>query len=121
MTPTDPITAQVTAAAACAFIMQGLQKWKAIPWLTAHTTKLNVFLKVVLSFGATLGISRAWEPAASGGGTLVITVPAFSIVMLGLWHWFGQFALQHLSGQVLNIGTLKAVDKPVEVIEDGKN
>jgi hypothetical protein len=120
MTPTDPITAQVTAAAACAFVLQGLQKWKALPWVTAHTATINLVAKAALSFGATLGISKAWTPAVSGGGVLMITIPPATVLVLGVWHWFGQFSMQHIIGQTLSIGTIKAVDNPVQVNEGGK-
>lgn len=112
---TDPITSSLTAAAACAFFLQLIQKTKYVPWITEHTKEINIGAKLLLSGLATLGISHAWNPSTGGGGVLMFTVPPLSVILIGLWHWFGQFAIQHGFGQVLNIGTLKAIDNPVQV------
>lgn len=115
MIPTDPILSSVTAAAACSFLLDRVQKSHIIPWVTAHTKWINLAAKIVMSGASTLGISHAWQPAATGGGTLVITIPVASVIMIGAWHWFGQFALQHGFGQLLTVGTVTTVDVPVEV------
>jgi hypothetical protein len=115
MTPTDPILTTVTAGAGCAFIVQLLQKAKQVPWITEHTTAINIALKASLSFFATLGISHAWNPSAGGGGQLTFDIPSMSVLMIGLWHWFGQFAVMHGFGQLLGVGTVKSIDNPVQV------
>jgi hypothetical protein len=115
ISPTDPILTTVTAAAGCAYFMQLLQKAKSLPWITAHTTGINVALRAVLSLAATVGIGHAWTPSAGGGGVFMVTVPPAMVILNGLWHWFGQFAVQHGFGQLLSVGTLKSVDTPVEI------
>jgi hypothetical protein len=115
MTPTDPLLATVTAGAGCAYLIQILQKAKSIPWVTDHTHGINIALRALLSLGATLGISHAWNPSTGGGGVLMVTFPPLTVIMIGLWHWFGQFAVMHGFGQVLSIGTLKEIDNPVQV------
>jgi hypothetical protein len=115
MTPTDPLLATVTAGAGCAYFIQLLQKAKTLPWVTEHTQGINIVLRAVLSLGATVGISHAWNPSAGGGGTFTLVFPPLMVIVVGLWHWFGQFAVMHGFGQVLNIGTLKAIDNPIQV------
>jgi hypothetical protein len=115
MTPTDPILTTVTAAAGCAYFMQLLQKAKSISWITAHTTGINVALRAALSFGSTIGISHAWTPANGGGGSFTLVFPPLAVIAIGLWHWFGQYAIQHGFGQLLSVGTLKSVDTPVQI------
>jgi hypothetical protein len=115
MTPTDPILATVTAGAGCAYFMQLLQKAKSVPWITDHTQGINVALRAVLSLVATLGISHAWTPATGGGGAFTLVFPPLSVIAVGLWHWFGQFAVMHGFGQLLGIGTLKQIDTPVQI------
>lgn len=115
MIPTDPVLSSFTAAAACSFILDRVQKSEIVPWITAHTKWINLAAKIVMSGAATLGISHAWNPAPTGGGVLMVTVPAFTVIVLGLWHWFSQFALQHGFGQLLTVGTLQKIDTPVEI------
>jgi hypothetical protein len=117
MTPTDPLLSSITAAAACSFLLDQAQKSKIVPWITAHTKWINLGVKIALSGASTLGISHAWTPAATGGGQFLVTVPATTVILMGLWHWFGQFALQHGFGQLLTVGTLTTVDVPVQVHE----
>ncbi len=115
MTPTDPILTTVTAGAGCAYLMQLIQKAKQVPWITEHTHGINIALRAGLSFFATLGISHAWNPSTGGGGVLMFTIPPLTVFMVGLWHWFGQFAVMHGFGQILGIGTVKSIDNPVQI------
>lgn len=115
MNPTDPLLSSLTAAAACSFILKLMQRAKSVPWVTEHTEGINIGLRAGFSFLATLGISHAWNPATGGGGTLMFQIPPFTIVLIGLWHWFGQFAIQHGFGKILDIGTLKQIDSPVQI------
>lgn len=89
------IFTQLTSGAACAYILQLLQQWKALPWITEHTTKINVIVRLVMSAGAALGIGWTWAPLADHGHTLTIAIPSALTLLHGAWHWFGQFALQH--------------------------
>jgi hypothetical protein len=86
---------QLTSGAACAYILQLLQQWKALPWITAHTTKINILVRLAMSAGAALGIGLTWAPAAGSGHALTIAIPSGVTLLHGIWHWFGQYALQH--------------------------
>lgn len=104
---------QVTAGAAFAYLLRLIQKWDKLPWVTQHTVRISVWFRIILSGLATVGISWQWNGPAH---QLVINGLALNTVALGLWHWFGQYALQHGWGQVFNIGTLQKVETPVEVM-----
>lgn len=103
---------QVTAGAAFAYLLKLVQQWKKIPWITEHTKELNAVIRAALAFAATVGIGYQWDGATHA---LTITGLSASAIFHGVWHWFGQYALQHGWGQVLNIGTLSKVEVPVEV------
>lgn len=98
---TTLLTSQIAAAAASSYALNLLQRWKQVPWITAHTTVINTVVRALLALGATLGISHAWTPADGGGGVLMITIPTATVLLHGSWHWFSQYALAHLAGSAL--------------------
>jgi hypothetical protein len=85
----------LTSAAALAYLMQILQAWKAVPWVTRDTTKINAILRALLAAGATIGIGVAWSANAAGGGQLTIAIPSLVALGHGAFSAFGQYALQH--------------------------
>lgn len=99
---TTLLSSQITAAAACAYILNLIKQSDKIPWVTQNTQLINVAIRAVLAGGAALGISHVWAPATGGGGVLTITIPPLSVVVVGLWHWFGQYAFTHIAGNVLD-------------------
>lgn len=92
---------QFAASAALEFALHFLQKWSKTPWISENTTKLNVILRAVLAFLATVGITWHYN-----GGTLVITGLTLSTLAAGFWHVFRQFALQHGFGHLIRNGNL---------------
>jgi hypothetical protein len=104
---------QVTTAAALAYFLKLLQKWEQLPWITAHTAQVSGWVRAFLALIGTIGISYQWNSTAH---SLLITGLSWGVILPGLWHWFGQFALQHGWGQLFNIGTLSKVDAPVQVV-----
>lgn len=106
---------QVTAGAASAYIMQLLQRWKKIPWITEHSHGVVVLVRVIMSAAVTLGISWTWSPAANNGHVLAIAIPSLAGIVHGAWNWFGQYSLQHGWSQLLSVGTVKSIQEPVEV------
>lgn len=98
---TTLLTSQIAAAAACSYALNLLQRWKQIPWITAHTTVINTVVRAGLAGVSALGISHAWNPSDGGGGVLTITIPAAGVILHGAWHWFSQYALTHLAGSAL--------------------
>jgi len=94
---TNIFLSQVTWGAVMAYILLLLQRWSKLPWLTQHTTEITTIFRAVLAFVATIGIGISWNGAAH---TLTITNLSLSVIASGLWHWFGQFAIQHGWGQL---------------------
>jgi hypothetical protein len=103
---------QVTAGAAFAYLLRLIQRWDKLPWVTQHTQGITIAVRLILSGLATIGISWQWNSASH---SLTIGGLQLWTITLGLWHWFGQYALQHGWGQVFNIGTLQKVETPVVV------
>jgi|SRR5579859_5712209 len=103
MTPdaTTLLGSQVGAAAACAYIINLLQMWSKTPWITAHTKYVNIAVRALLSGGAYVGISHVWSPSTTGGGVLTITIPSLTVIVIGVWHWFCQYAFTHVVGTTL--------------------
>lgn len=106
---------QVTAGAASAYLMRLLQKWNRTPWITDHSHGIIVLVRVIMSAAVTLGISWTWSPAADNGHVLAIAIPSLAGIIHGAWNWFGQYALQHGWGQILNVGNVTSISTPVEV------
>lgn len=89
------LLSHLTSAAIFAYILQLLQQWTKLPWVTKEATTINIVIRAILSFLAILGITTAWTGSLLAGGTLTIDIPSIWIVLHGLYHFIGQFALQH--------------------------
>jgi hypothetical protein len=92
--PTIPTS--VGVAILSAYALDFAKRTKQIPWVSYYTTKLNTLIRIALSGIGTLGVSWAWSSAGTGH-ELLITIPAWSIVLAGLWHWATSYGVQHFS------------------------
>jgi len=106
------LMSQITMGAALAYILRLLQKWEKTPWINAHTELVSAYVRAGLALIGTLGISYQWNAA-----THQLTISGLSavVILTGLWHWFSTYAMSHGWGQLFNVGTVKAVDTPVEI------
>src|SRR5438309_3184893 len=109
------LTSQIAAAAACAYLLNLLQKWSRTPWITAHTAGITVGVRVLLSLAATVGIGFAWSGSSGAGHTLTITIPPVIQLLHGLWHVFSQYCLTHLTGKALEQPKLLQAPAPPAV------
>lgn len=91
----------VTSGAACAYILRLLQKWNKTPWINEYTGQINIAIRAILSFIATVGISYQWDAKAH---VLTIGNLEWNVIGVGLWHWLGQYAMQHGWGQLFMVG-----------------
>lgn len=98
------LSTQIGAAAVCAYLVQLLQKWSKAPWITEHTAGINAAVRIVTSGFAALGVSWAWGDISNGGHTLTFTIPAGTVILAGLWHWFTQYAVQHGWAKLFQVG-----------------
>lgn len=103
---------QFAAGAALEFGLHALEKWSKTPWITEHTTKITVGVRIALAFFATVGLQ--WHYVAAGGGTLTITGLSVSVLAAGLWHFFRQYAVQHGFGHLIRNGNLSAFQTIVQ-------
>jgi len=79
-----------------------LKRLKQVPDITYYSRKFNLILRIIMSGAGTLGISWAWS-AAGEGHQLLITIPAWSAIAIGLWHWTVQYGMQHSFEGVLQV------------------
>ena len=98
---TTLLSSQLGGAAACAYLLNLLQKWSRTPWITEHTATINKAVRAALALATTVGIGWAWSPAAGDGHVLTITIPAAAVLIHGTWHWFCQYAFTHVIGAAL--------------------
>ena len=104
LAPTSPtLPTSVGVAIASAYIMHLLKTLKSIPKISFYTTKINLFLRAILSAVGTIGISIKWAAVSGGGVQLITTIPSLTVFLVGLWHWGVQFGLQHMSEGVLQV------------------
>ena len=92
--PTIPTS--VGVAILSAYALDTAKRLKAIPRVSYYTNKLNTVLRVILSGIGTLGVSWVWS-AAGTGHQLLITIPAWSVILAGLWHWATSYGVQQFA------------------------
>ena len=112
---TNLLFTSLATSGMCAYLLQALQKWSKTPWITAHTTGINVGVRMALSFAATLGISVAWNSGADNSHILMVAIPSGTLLAKGALHWVGQYFFQHAAGKVLSIP--EDPPKPLIVLE----
>lgn len=92
--PTIPTS--VGVAILSAYVLDAAKRLKQLPQVSYYSTKLNTLLRVALSGIGTLGVSWVWS-SADAGHQLLITIPAWSVLLAGLWHWATSYGVQHFA------------------------
>jgi hypothetical protein len=91
------LSTQISVAAIVVWAFQQLKKAK---WFTLLRDGGQKWTQRTISIIAALfshgGISYVWNPVlnAQGNRTLSFAIPAWSVIVLGLWHWAQQFIFQ---------------------------
>jgi hypothetical protein len=116
LTPISPVLpTSVGVAIVFGYLLDLAKRLKQIPKIDYFTTKVNTGIRILLSGIGTLGVTWAWSPAGTGH-QILITIPAWSALALGLWHWLIQYGMQHGFESVLQsnkmISDLTAAAKP---------
>jgi len=75
------------------FIQNWAKQQKWMPWLTYQTTRTNHLVSILLTGLATLGLHTSHTGSFVQGGSLLITWPAGTVLIAGLWHWAQQYAV----------------------------
>jgi len=92
MADQNVVVTQLTIGLFGAGFLQWLKSTKWIPFVTAHSAKLNHVILLITSAGGALGIHSVWT--AGGGGT--IAIPSLAVMGAGVWIWTKQYAVQYL-------------------------
>lgn len=103
----------ITAAALFAYLLQLAQNSQKIPWIRKDTTKLTTILRIVLSGIATLGIHWTWSGTWTEGRSIMIVIPALSVLAHTVWNWGGQYAMQYFGEKVMDVGQTSRIDPKV--------
>lgn len=93
----------LAATGGCTYLLQALQKWSKTPWISAHTTKINVLVRMALALGASIGLSLGWSSGADHSHILTIAIPSLKTLAVGTVHLVGQYFAQHAAGKVISI------------------
>lgn len=92
--PTLPTS--VGVAIIFAYILDTAKRLNRVPKISYYTTKLNNIVRIILSGIGTLGTTWVWSNSGSNH-QLLITIPAWSVIFAGLWHWVINYGVQHFS------------------------
>lgn len=96
----------VSAAAMAVWLLQKAKSCKRLQWINENTGTLNRILAVATAGFAAIGVHWVMTGSLLDGGTITIAFPSLASMIVGLFHWFQQFAIQEL--------TFQAVVRPAE-------
>ena len=103
LSPSSPsLPTSVGVAIVSGYVLNLLKGLKSIPKISYYSTRLNMFLRILMSGIGTLGVTWVWSQAGEGH-QLLITIPAWSAIGLGAWHWFIQYGMLHGFEGILQI------------------
>lgn len=108
------VVTQFTGAAVFVFAMQKLKAASWFPWLKSEG---QIWLKRVASIVAAIcihtGISHVWNPGSvPGSHVLIINIPPLATMLVEVWHWIGQYAMQETLYQATANKTVVVQAKP---------
>jgi hypothetical protein len=88
------ISNQVGVSVAVVYLIQLLKSSPWFPWITQHTDQLNRWISVIAAFATSVGFQFAFTGSAVAGGTLVVQIPALTVILSVLLHSLGQVGIQ---------------------------
>lgn len=77
------------------YILDYAKRLNRIPKINYYTNMLNSWIRLIMAFGGTIGISWTWSAIPGGGHTWTWTIPTASILLASLWHVAVQYGAQH--------------------------
>lgn len=92
----------VTQFTGAAVFVWGMEQLKSWPWFPILKKEGQVWLKrgasIAAAIGIHTGISYVWNPpqitAMDQGYNLLIHIPPLAVIVVTMWHWLGQYAMQ---------------------------
>jgi hypothetical protein len=102
----DPSAGAGAAHVGSTLIIVGVMNWlknsRWFPLLKDGQKIVNRTVSIFSALAVQLGISYQWSVNALGGHNLLIAIPTFSVILIGLFHWASQYLYQELSYQGLS-------------------
>lgn len=100
MNEANIVLTHFTSAAMVVYIINALKSAPWFPWLQKEWNVLNRVASVAAAFFTSIGISYVWTAHPDGTHQLVLDIPTWSVLLLSLWHWLNQFAMQETIHQM---------------------
>jgi len=75
------------------FVQNWLKGQSWFPWLNYQSTKANHAFAIITTGLATFGIHISHTGTFVSGGSVLLTFPAGTVILAGLWHWIQQYAV----------------------------
>jgi len=94
---------QLYFAAAMEYILYTLQKSKSFPSITENKTRIVATTRAILAFFAAVGLTYHFDVEQH---QFIVGNIRASVIFIGLYNWFGQYALQHGFGHLIRGGNL---------------
>ena len=67
---------QIVIAYGVSLLLEWLKRLKSLPWINAHTDKLNRNLSKLIAVATSAGIALAWSGSADAGWTVTLSIPS---------------------------------------------
>lgn len=93
-TAVDSAMSSIASAGLLVYLIEWAKKTTAIRFITADNKTLLRFLNAASALALAVGLHWAYDPTAR---QLVIDIPTVGTVIMGLWTWGKQWALQQMA------------------------
>ena len=110
---------QFTGAAMVVLVIQWIKASPYFPWLSAEGQIVRKrFVAAIAAITVHTGIHFVWAPGTGEvWRQIVINLPTPWVMIVTVWHWFGQFAMQETiyqatSNKAIAVPTLPSAPKP---------
>lgn len=89
----DNLGQQIPLGLVLVFIQNWLKQQTWFPWLNYQSAKMNHLFAIITSGLATFGLHASHTGTFTSGGSILITWPAGTVILAGVWHWVSQYAI----------------------------
>lgn len=75
------------------FVQNWLKQQRWFPWLNYQSVRANHAFAIFATGLATFGLHISHTGSFTQGGSILLTFPAGTVILAGLWHWLQQYAV----------------------------